>query len=144
MAIDLEGVDRDGRDADAQGKRKDELQFTLEQWSQDGASDEAFGVSDGTQGQGQSNAIITTVVEGMEARVNRDNDDDKRYLPMSMGYRDCYKRYLASLDILTCGVQHLGCLFWGNERTEKPWTPVTLSLFQHTFISGRQASQSLR
>jgi len=31
MAIDLEGVDRDGRDADAQGDRKDELQFTLEQ-----------------------------------------------------------------------------------------------------------------
>jgi len=29
MAIDLEGVDRDGRDADAQGKRKDKLQFTL-------------------------------------------------------------------------------------------------------------------
>ncbi len=31
MAIDPEGVDRDGRDADAQGDRKDELQFTLEQ-----------------------------------------------------------------------------------------------------------------
>jgi hypothetical protein len=33
MAIDPEGVNRDGRDADAQGmwKWKDELQFTLEQ-----------------------------------------------------------------------------------------------------------------
>ena len=46
MAIDPKGVDRDGIDADAQGKRKDELQFTLEQLSQDGASDEAFGVSE--------------------------------------------------------------------------------------------------
>jgi len=41
--------------------------------------------------------VVTTLVEGMEARVNRDNDDDERYLPMSMGYRNCYKRYLASL-----------------------------------------------
>jgi hypothetical protein len=31
MAIDPKGVDRDGIDADAQGKRKDELQFTFEQ-----------------------------------------------------------------------------------------------------------------
>jgi len=31
MAIDPEGVDHDGRDAYAQGDRKDELQFTLEQ-----------------------------------------------------------------------------------------------------------------
>jgi hypothetical protein len=33
----------------------------------------------------------------MEARVNRDNDDNERYLPMSMGYLNCYKRYLALL-----------------------------------------------
>jgi hypothetical protein len=38
MTIDPEGVDRDGRDADAQGKKKDELQFTFKQCSQDGAS----------------------------------------------------------------------------------------------------------
>jgi hypothetical protein len=31
MAIDPEGVDCDGRDANVQGKRKDELQFTFEQ-----------------------------------------------------------------------------------------------------------------
>ena len=41
--------------------------------------------------------VVTTLVEGMEARVNRDNDDDERYLPMSMGYRNCYKRYMALL-----------------------------------------------
>jgi len=29
--------------------------------------------------------VVTTLVEGMEARVNRDNDDDETYLPMSMG-----------------------------------------------------------
>jgi len=41
--------------------------------------------------------VVTTLVEGMDARVNRNNDDNERYLPMSMGYRNSYKRYLASL-----------------------------------------------
>ncbi len=41
--------------------------------------------------------FVTILVEGKQARVNSDNDDDERYLPMSMGYRNCYNRYLASL-----------------------------------------------
>ena len=32
--------------------------------------------------------VVTTLVEGKQACVNRDNDDDERYLPMSMGYRN--------------------------------------------------------
>jgi len=34
--------------------------------------------------------VVTTLVKGMEARVNHDNDNDERYLPMSMGYHNCY------------------------------------------------------
>ncbi len=41
--------------------------------------------------------VVTTLVEGMEARVNRGNDDNERFLPMSMGNRNSYTRYLASL-----------------------------------------------
>ncbi len=41
--------------------------------------------------------VVTTLVKGMQARVNRNDDDNARYLPMSMGYRNCYKRYMASL-----------------------------------------------
>ena len=49
----------------------------------------------------------------MEARVNSDNDDNERYLPMSMGYCNCYKRYLASLGYTNkrstaCGAFILG------------------------------------
>ena len=33
--------------------------------------------------------VITKLVEGMEAGVNRDNDDNERYLLMSIGYRNC-------------------------------------------------------
>ena len=64
MAIDLEGINRDGCDADAQGKRKDKLQFTFKKWTQDGASDEAFGISDGTWGQGQSNMSRHNIGQG--------------------------------------------------------------------------------
>ncbi len=39
--------------------------------------------------------VVIKLVEGMQARVNRDDDDDARYLPMSMGYHNCYKRYMA-------------------------------------------------
>ncbi len=28
--------------------------------------------------------VVTTLVEGMQARVNRDNDDDVRYLPIAV------------------------------------------------------------
>ncbi len=48
-------------------------------------------------GEVRATRVVTTLVEGMEARVNRNNDDNERYLPMSMGYRNCYKQYLASL-----------------------------------------------
>ena len=91
--------------------------------------------------------VVTTLVEGMEARVNRDNnDDDERYLPMSMGYRNRYKQYLASLGYTKVRSTASGAFILGeqDEDGEAAWTPVTLSLFQHTIISGRQASQSLR
>ena len=41
--------------------------------------------------------VITTLVEGKRARVNCNDDDNARYLPMSMGYCNCYKRYMALL-----------------------------------------------
>jgi hypothetical protein len=90
--------------------------------------------------------VITTFVEEMEARINCDNDDDERYLSMSMGYRNCYNWYLASLGYTNVRSTASGAFILGeqDEDGEAAWTPVTLSLFQHTIISGRQASQSLR
>ncbi len=33
----------------------------------------------------------------MQAHINCGDDDDVRYLPMCMGNRNCYKRYMALL-----------------------------------------------
>ena len=36
----------------------------------------------------RATGVVTTLVKGKQARVNHDNDDDARYLPLSMGYRN--------------------------------------------------------
>jgi hypothetical protein len=38
-----------------------------------------------------------TLVNGMLGHANCNNGQDTMYLPISMGYRACYKRYMASL-----------------------------------------------
>ena len=60
--------------------------------------------------------VITTLVKGKQARVNRDNDDDERYLPMSMGYRNCYKRYMASLGFTNVRTMALGAFILGERE----------------------------
>ena len=40
---------------------------------------------------------MATIVDGTLGHAIHDNDDEAIYLPMSMGYRNCYKRYMASL-----------------------------------------------
>ena len=60
--------------------------------------------------------VITTLVEGMEACINGDNDDDERYLLMSMGYRNCYKRYLASLGYTNVRSKASGAFILGERE----------------------------
>jgi len=38
-----------------------------------------------------------TLVDGMGGHANRDNNIEVIFLPISMGYRSCYKRYMKSL-----------------------------------------------
>jgi hypothetical protein len=35
-------------------------------------------------GEVRATRVVATLVEGMQARVNRDNDDDVRYLPIAV------------------------------------------------------------
>ncbi len=58
--------------------------------------------------------VVTTLVEGMQARVNRDDDDGARYLPMSMGYRKCYKRYMGSLGYTNVRTTASGAFILGE------------------------------
>ncbi len=60
--------------------------------------------------------VVTTLVKGMQARVNHDGDDNARYLPMSMGYRNCYKRYMASLGYTNVQSTALGVFILGERE----------------------------
>ncbi len=48
-------------------------------------------------GEVQATQVVATLVDGMQGHANRDNSLDVTYLPISMGYRSCYKWYMASL-----------------------------------------------
>jgi hypothetical protein len=56
-------------------------------------------------GEVRATRVVTTLVDGMGGHVNRDDNIDVTYLPISMGYRSCYKRYMKALgyDIRTTG-----------------------------------------
>ncbi len=58
-------------------------------------------------GEVRAMRVVATLVDGVQGHANRDVgtvDDcdevtvDMIHLPMTMGYRNCYKRYMASLD----------------------------------------------
>ena len=45
--------------------------------------------------------VVTTLVDGIQGHANREDTIDQAYLPISMGYRSCYKRYMLSLGLHT-------------------------------------------
>ena len=57
-------------------------------------------------GEVRATQVVATLVDGVQGHTNRDKgtvDGDEStvdmiHLPMTMGYRNCYKRYMASLD----------------------------------------------
>ena len=46
-------------------------------------------------GEVRATRVVATMVDGVAGRANRDDTTDMVYLPISMGYRNCYKRYMA-------------------------------------------------
>jgi len=48
-------------------------------------------------GEVRATRVVATLVDGMGGRANRDNNIDITYLPISMGYRSCYKWYMKAL-----------------------------------------------
>ena len=48
-------------------------------------------------GEVRATQAVATFVDGMCGHANRDNNIDVTYLPISMGYRSCYKRYMKAL-----------------------------------------------
>jgi hypothetical protein len=48
-------------------------------------------------GEVQAMKVVSILVDGMQGRVNCNDASNVTYLPISMGYRSCYKRYMKVL-----------------------------------------------
>ena len=48
-------------------------------------------------GEVRATRVVATLVDGVQGHANREDTVDMVYLPISMGYRSCYKRYMQSL-----------------------------------------------
>jgi hypothetical protein len=48
-------------------------------------------------GEVRATRAVATLVDGMGGHANRDDNIDVTYLPILMGYRSCYKRYMKAL-----------------------------------------------
>jgi len=48
-------------------------------------------------GEVRATRAVATMVDGMGGHANRDDNIDVIYLPILMGYRSCYKRYMMAL-----------------------------------------------
>jgi hypothetical protein len=48
-------------------------------------------------GEVRATKVVSTLVNGMQGRINCNDASNMTYLPISMGYHSCYKRYMKSL-----------------------------------------------
>ena len=54
-------------------------------------------------GEVRATRVISTLVDGEQGRANREDTTDMVYLPLSFGFRPCYKRYMEALGYdVTC------------------------------------------
>ena len=54
-------------------------------------------------GEVRATRVMATLVDGVAGRTNREEAEEMVYLPISMGYRNCYRRYMSLLGYkVTC------------------------------------------
>jgi hypothetical protein len=51
-------------------------------------------------GEVRATQVVSTLVDGMGSHNNRDASLDVTYLPISTGYRSCYRRYMSLLGYI--------------------------------------------
>jgi hypothetical protein len=57
-------------------------------------------------GEVRATRVVATLVDGVQGHANREDTVEQTYLPISMGYRSCYRWYMASIGykVRTTGV----------------------------------------
>jgi len=48
-------------------------------------------------GEVRATRVVATLIDGVQGHANREDTIEQTYLPISMGYRSCYRRYMASI-----------------------------------------------
>ncbi len=88
-------------------------------------------------GEVRGTRVVATLVNGMGGHVNHDNNIEVTYLPISMGYRNCYKRYMKALgyDVRTTST---GGYWLLQRRKERKQIPVSTLAFQRTTTCGSE------
>jgi hypothetical protein len=86
--------------------------------------------------------VVALLVDGMQGCKNCDDAQDAVYLPISMGYRSCYKRYMALLGYKVQSTAMGKFIVEGEDGKEVDSCDyVTYPTY---FISGSVTSQTLR
>ncbi len=52
-------------------------------------------------GEVRATRVVATLVDGIQGHANQEDTVDNVYLPMSMGYRNCYNQYMNSVGFKT-------------------------------------------
>ena len=94
-------------------------------------------------GEVQATQTVSTLVNGVQGHANCDNDDEAIFLPRYMGYRNCYKRYMASLgyNVRTTG---LGITIVEPREDGEPEDPSEYVSFPTCFYKWKKHFPQLR
>lgn len=72
-------------------------------------------------GEVRATRVIATVVDGERGLANREDTNGNTYLPISMGYRNCYYRYMESLGYKVTVGPNGTLTVEGADGTEDPF-----------------------
>jgi hypothetical protein len=76
-------------------------------------------------GEVRATRVVATLVDGVQGHANREDTVDNVYLPMSMGYRNCYKRYMNSIGFkIRCNPAGAIIVDGGMEEMEMEWKRI--------------------
>ncbi len=86
----------------------------------------------------QATKVVATLVNGMQGHANHDNSLDVTYLPISMGYWSCYKRYMALLGYVVQRMAMGAYIVTGEDSKEVDAGeycsfPTYFNLWKHDF-----------
>ena len=90
-------------------------------------------------GEVQATKVVATLADGIQGHANCDDSLDVTYLPISMGYRSCYKQYMALLGYVVQTTAMGAYIVAGEDGKEVDAGeycsfPTYFNLWKHDFL----------